>query len=111
MGTGAEANISIANRSQASGEEVARTIAEAEAHRSEDRQRLKKVENTNELEATIYEASKDCEDGKIADILQSAADKEAAWLEDNKETASAGDIAMHRRGLARRLEGKSTRGR
>jgi len=112
--TGAEANISIANRSQASGEEVARMIAEAEAHRSEDRQRLKKVENTNELEATIYEAyeaAKDCEDGKIADILQSAADKEAAWLEDNKDTASAGDIAMHRRGLARRLEGKSTRGR
>jgi len=112
--TNAVANISIANRSQASSEEVAKMVAEAEKFRSEDRQRLKKVENKNELEATIYEAfeaAKDIDDGKIADILNNAADKEQAWLDDNYETASAGDIAMHRRGLARRLEGKATRGR
>lgn len=110
--TGAEANISISNRSQASSEDVARMVEEAEKYKMEDIARLKKVESKNELEATIYEAieaARECDDAKMASILEEASEKEQAWLDENYETATAGDIAMHRRGLSRRLQGKSGR--
>lgn len=112
--TGAKANISIANRSQASSAEVEKMIKEAEKFKREDQQRLKKVEAKNELEATIYEAleaAKECDDASLRTILEEAADKEQAWLDDNYESASAGDIAMRRRGLSRRLQGKNPRAR
>lgn len=107
--TGAEANISIQNRSRASNEEVEKMIKEAEKFKAEDSKRIKKVEAKNELEATIFEAfeiAKTCEDGNLASILEKAADKEQAWIDDNYETASPGDIAMRRRGLERRMQGK-----
>jgi len=110
--TGAEANISIANRSRATNEEVEKMIAEAEKYKREDQQRIKKVENKNDLEATILEAfeiATECEDAKLANILQNAADKEQAWLDDNYDTASAGDIAMRRRQLARRFASRQGR--
>lgn len=110
--TGAEANISIANRSQATTAEVEKMVKEAEKFKREDQQRLKKVEAKNELEATIYEAfefAKECDDGNLASILEKAADKEQAWLDDNYDSASPGDIAMRRRGLNRRLQGKQNR--
>jgi len=110
--TGAEANISIQNRSRATNDEVERMIQEAERFKKEDQQRMKKVENKNELEATIYEAievARECEDGNLASILEKAADKEQAWLEDNYDTASAGDIAMRRRALQRRMQGQNRR--
>jgi len=106
--TGAEANISIANRSRASNAEVEKMVKEAEKFKREDQQRLKKVEAKNELEATIYEAQEIAKslDGNMIQIIEEAADKEQAWLDDNYETATAGDIAMRRRGLNRRLQGK-----
>lgn len=107
--TGAEANISIQNRSRATNEEVERMVAEAEKFKKEDQQRMKKVENKNELEATIYEAfefAKECDDANLSNILNKAADKEQAWLDDNYDTATAGDIAMRRRALARRIQGR-----
>merc|ERR1711865_1303464 len=107
--TGAEANISIANRSRASNEEVEKMVKEAEKFKQEDKQRLKKVESKNDLEACIYEAieiAKDLDDSKVATIIEDAAEKEQAWLEDNYESATAGDIAMRRRGLNRRIQGK-----
>lgn len=110
--TGAEANISIQNRSRATNEEVEKMIREAESFKKEDQQRIKKVENRNDLEATIYEAfeyAKECEDAGLAGVLEKAADKEQAWLDDNYETASAGDIAMRRRGLQNRIAGKNRR--
>jgi len=110
--TGAEANISIANRSQASASEVEKMIKDAEKFKREDQQRLKKVESKNELEATIYEAlefARECDDLNMQSILEKAADKEQAWLDDNYDSASSGDIAMRRRGLNRRLQGKQSR--
>lgn len=106
--TGAEANISIANRSRASNAEVEKMVKEAEKFKREDQQRLKKVEAKNELEATIYEAQEIAKDldASMATIIEEAAEKEQAWLDDNYETATAGDIAMRRRGLNRRLQGK-----
>merc|ERR1711966_197066 len=100
--TGAKANISIANRSQASSAEVEKMIKDAEKFKRLDQQRLKKVENKNELEATIYEAleaAKECADAGLAKILEDAAEKEQAWLDDNYDSASPGDIAMRRHGL------------
>jgi len=106
--TGAEANISIANRSRASNTEVEKMVKEAERFKREDQARLKKVENKNELEATIYEAQEIAKDldGNMAQIIEEAAEKEQQWLDDNYETATAGDIAMRKRGLNRRLQGK-----
>lgn len=107
--TGAEANISIQNRSRASDGEVARMVAEAERFKKEDQQRMKKVESKNELEAAIYEAlefAKECDDGNLASVLEKAADTEQAWLDDHYDTASSGDIAMRRRGLMRRMQGR-----
>lgn len=107
--TGAEANISIQNRSRASNEEVARMVAEAEKFRKADQQRMKKVEAKNELEAAIYEVldfAKECDDGNLANILEKAADSEQAWLDEHYDTASAGDIAMRRRALQRRMQGR-----
>lgn len=106
--TGAEANISIANRSRASNVEVEKMVKEAERFKKEDAARLKKVESKNELEATIYEAIEVAKtlDGNVATIIEEAAEKEQAWLDDHYETATAGDIAMRRRGLNRRLQGK-----
>merc|ERR1712137_925007 len=107
--TGAEANISIANRSRASHSEVQKMIAEADKFKKEDKARLKKVENKNELEACIYECldvAKGMDDRHQASIIEAAAEKEQLWLETNYETASPGDIALRRHALNRKLHGK-----
>jgi hypothetical protein len=70
---------------------------------------MKKVESKNELEAAIYEAMefvKECDDMALASVVEKAAEKEQGWLDDNYETASAGDIAMRRRALQRRMQGR-----
>jgi len=42
----------------------------------------------------------------MAGILTTAADKEQQWLDENYESAKASEIALRRRQLSRRLEGK-----
>jgi len=84
-------------------------VAEAKAFRQEDQERVRKIEAKNELEQVIYEAlaaAKDMKDAKMANILTTAADKEQVWLDENFTSAKVTDIALRRRQLARRLEGK-----
>lgn len=110
--TGAEARIAIANRSKASSEEVEKMIEEAARFKREDQQRVKKVENKNELEATIYEAlefAKECDDARLASDLEESCESAQAWLDDSFDSASAGDIAMRRRTIQRKMQGQHRR--
>lgn len=110
--TGANAKIAIANRSRATTAQIDKMVAEAAAFRVADQERVRKIEAKNELENVINEvlaAAKELDDGKMSNILSAAADKEQIWLDENYETAKAADIALRRRQLSRRLEGKSTR--
>lgn len=107
--TGANAKISISNRSRATTGQIDKMVAEAAAYRAADQERVRKIEAKNELEQVIIDvlsAAKEMDDGKMATILTTAADKEQMWLDENYETAKAAEIAMRRRQLARRLEGK-----
>lgn len=107
--TGAEAKISIANRSRATTAQIDKMVADAAAFRAQDQERVRKIEARNELEQVIFDAqafAKETDDGKLSHIISTAADKEAIWLEENYETAKAAEIALRRRALARRLEGK-----
>jgi molecular chaperone DnaK (HSP70) len=108
--TRASAKIEIANRSRATTDEIDKMVAEAAKFKEEDKERMRKIEAKNELEQAIYEcmnAAKETEDGKIANILTEAADKEQVWLDQNYDDVKAADIAMHRRALSRRLEGRA----
>jgi heat shock protein 1/8 len=110
--TGAKANISIQNRSKATTAQIDKMVADAEKFRVADQERIRKVESKNELEQVIFEClniSKETEDGKLANILATAAEKEQVWLEENYEDAKAAEIALRRRALSRRLEGKGGR--
>lgn len=107
--TGAEAKIEIANRSRVTSEEIEQMVADAAKYKVADEERIRKTEAKNELEATIFEvldAAKGMDDQKLADILANAADKEQQWLDDNYEEAKASEVALRRRQLARRIEGK-----
>jgi len=107
--TGAHAQIAIANRSRATTGQIDKMVAEAAAFRAQDQERVRKIEAKNELEQVIYEvlaAAKEASDNKLAGILTAAADKEQQWLDDNFESSKASDIALRRRQLSRRLEGK-----
>jgi len=110
--TNAKADIKISNRSRATTEEIDKMVAEAAKFKSEDAERVRKIESKNELEQVIFECiatAKEIDDGKLATILTEAAEKEQAWLEDHYEDAKASEIALRRRGLSRRLEGKQLR--
>jgi len=107
--TRAEAKIQISSRSRATTEEIDKMVAEAERYANEDKERVKKIELKNDMEQLIFEcqtAAKDMDDAKLANILSEAAEKEAAWLAENYEDCKASEIALHRRGLNRRLEGR-----
>lgn len=109
--TRAKAQIEIANRSRATTDEIDAMVAEAERYRLEDKERMRKVEAKNELEQVILEAvaasQEDSTDAKLANILKDAAEKEQVWLDDNYEEAKASEIALRRRALSRRLEGRT----
>jgi len=108
--TGAEAKIEIANRSRVTNDEIEKMVADAAKFKAADQERIRKVEAKNELEATIFECldiAKTLDDRKLADILAAAADKEQVWLDDNYEEAKASEVALRRRQLARRIEGKA----
>jgi len=110
--TGAVANIEINNRSRATTAEIDKMVAEAAKFKGEDQERINKTEAKNELERVIYEclnAAKEIDDGKLADILNKAADKEQVWLDDNYSTARASEINMKKRQLSRRLESRAGR--
>lgn len=110
--TGAVANIEINNRSRATTEEIDKMVAEAAKHKGEDQERIRKIEAKNDLEQTIFEclnAAKEMDDGKLAGILNAAADKEQMWLDENYESARASEVALRRRQLSRRLESRSGR--
>lgn len=110
--TQAEAKISIQNRSKATTAQIDKMVADAAAFRASDLERVRKSEARNELEQVIFEcinASKSMDDGRLANILATAADKEQIWLDENFEDAKASEIALRRRQLARRLEGKQSR--
>lgn len=107
--TGAHAHIAIANRSRATTGQIDKMVAEAAAFRAQDQERVRRIEAKNELEQVIFEtiaAAKEMKDGKLAGVLIAAADKEQQWLDDNYETAKSSEIALRRRQLSRRLEGK-----
>jgi len=107
--TGAHAHIAIANRSRATTGQIDKMVAEAAAFRAQDQERVRRIEAKNELEQVIFEvlsAAKEMSDGKMAGILTTAADKEQQWLDENYESAKASEIALRRRQLSRRLEGK-----
>jgi len=107
--TRATADISIANRSRATTEEIDRMVAEANKYKAEDQERLNKLEAKNTLEQAIFdvmEAAKEIDDGKLADILTKAADKEQMWLEENYETCRSADMNLRKRTLLRRLENR-----
>jgi heat shock protein 1/8 len=106
--TGAEANISITNRSQASDVDIKKMVADAEAFRKEDEVRVKKIEERNELENVInqtLEVAAEAEP-KIAKILEDAANKTNQWLDENYENTTPGNIALKRSALERRIAGK-----
>jgi L1 cell adhesion molecule like protein len=109
--TRAKAKITISNRSRATTDEIDAMVAEAERYRTEDKERMRKVEVKNEMEQVILEclsaAQDEGVDGKLAGILQSAAEKEQAWLDDNYEDAKASEIALRKQALSRRLKGKT----
>jgi heat shock protein 1/8 len=105
--TGAEAKISIANRSKMSSEEIDRMVKEAERFKKEDAERIKKMEAKNELEATIFQVldiAQEIDDRKMAGILEEAAHKDQLWMEEFGEAAKAAELAMRRRNLARRID-------
>lgn len=107
--TGSQAHIAIANRSRATTGQIDKMVAEAATFRAQDQERVRKIESKNELEQVIFEvlaAAKEMTDGKMAGILITAADKEQAWLDENFESAKASEVALRRRQLSRRLEGK-----
>lgn len=107
--TGAHAKIQISSRSRATTEEIDKMVAEAEKYAGEDKERVKKIELKNDMEQLIFEcqaAAKEMDNAKMANILSEAADKEAVWLEEHYHDAKASDIALHRRALNRRLEGR-----
>jgi heat shock protein 1/8 len=108
--TNAVANISIANRSKCSTEDIDRMVADAAKYKAADEERLRKVEAKNELESTIFEvmeAANASDDGKMAAILKTAAEKEEVWLETNYESVKSSEINLHRRQLSRRLGSKA----
>jgi L1 cell adhesion molecule like protein len=107
--TRAEAKIQISSRSRATTEEIDKMVAEAARYAGEDKERVKKIEMKNDMEQLIFEcqtAAKDMDDAKLANILSEACDKEAAWLAENYEDCKASEIALHKRALNRRLEGR-----
>lgn len=107
--TRATAKIQISSRSRATTEEIDKMVAEAQRYADEDKERVKKIELKNEFEQIIYdcqEAVKDMDDAKLANILSEACEKESAWLEENYEDCKASEIALHKRTLSRRLEGR-----
>jgi molecular chaperone DnaK (HSP70) len=107
--TKCKAEISIANRSRATTEEIDKMVAEAAKYKAEDQERLAKVEAKNGLEEAIYTAldlSKSLDDTKLAGILFEAANKDQAWLDANFEDSKASEINLRRRALSRRMEGK-----
>lgn len=105
--TGSKADITIANRSAVSSEEIERMIADAAEHKKEDEERIKKFEAKHELEVTItdvYDIAKGMEDMNLAEILSKAADADQQWLDDCYEDSKASEINLRRRNLARRIE-------
>ena len=110
--TGAEAEITIADRSRASPEEVERMVAEAAQHRKDDERRVKAQEAANRLEETINEAIEHVEtirhtEAKLAGLIEKAATEHAQWLENNRETASASDFKKRSDELERRMASKN----
>jgi len=108
--TRAKADIKISSRSRATTEEIDKMVAEANKYKEEDQERMRKIEAQNELEQVIFEcqaAAKEMDDGKLSAILMEAAEKEQAWIDENGEDAKASEIALRRRGLTRRLEGRA----
>jgi L1 cell adhesion molecule like protein len=108
--TKCKAEITIANRSRATTEEIDKMVAEAAKYKAEDQERLAKTEAKNALEEAIYTAldlSKTLDDSKLANILYEAANKEQAWLDEKFEEAKASEIALHRRTLNVRMAGKN----
>jgi len=105
--TQAEANVTIANRSKMSEEEIEKMVKDAEKFKAADEERMKKIESKNELEATIFQVLdivSELEDPKLAKVLEEAANKDQVWLEENGETAKASELAMRRRNLSRRID-------
>jgi len=108
--TRAKANIEISSRSRATTEEIDKMVAEAAKFNEEDKERVKKIEMKNDMEQCIFDcmtAAKETEDTKMSSILAEAADKAQVWLEENYEDAKASEIALQRRALSRRLEGRA----
>jgi len=108
--TRAKADIKISSRSRATTEEIDKMVAEAAKYNEEDKERVKHIETRNELEQVILEcmaAAKDTDDAKLSAILSEAAEKEQVWLEEKSEDAKASEIALRRRTLSRRLEGRT----
>ena len=107
--TGAEARTEIQAKGRSSDEEVKRMIAEAQRFRQEDEARLKKVEAQNALESTINEVMEEIpniSDKRLAAIIEDAAQKAQIWLDDNLETATAGELNSTRKALEMRLNNR-----
>jgi heat shock protein 1/8 len=108
--TGATADISIANRSKCSTEEIDRMVKDAQKYKDADQERSRKIEARNEMESTIVEvmeASKKVDDPKLAGILRTASEKEELWMETSFEKAKSSEINIRRRQLARRLTARA----
>jgi len=108
--TGCGAEITISNRSRATTDQIDSMVAEAAKFKEQDEERLRKVESKNELEEVIYEClstAQTMDDAKLGNVLTKAAEAEQVWLDENYEEAKASEIALRRRQLARRVEGKA----
>lgn len=111
--TGATNKIEISNRSRATTEEIDNMVAEAAKFKEQDMERARKTEAKNELENVIYDCIStakelEADDGKMAQILITAATKEQEWLDTNFDNAKASEVAIRRRALGKRLEGKQS---
>lgn len=109
--TKAKANVTIADRSRATTDEIDEMVAEAKKFKTQDQDRLRKIDAKNRLEEAIYDAlevvaeQEESNPGqKVTKVLKEAAEKDQKWLDDNYETAKTTDIAMRGRALRRRFE-------
>jgi molecular chaperone DnaK len=91
-GTGKEQRITITASSGLSDSDIEKMVQDAEAHRSEDQERRKKVEVHNRLEALIYSTEKSFEEHKEKLSAGDLGTLNSA-IEAAKKALEAGDLA------------------
>jgi len=100
--TGARAEITIAGQNRASDSDIERMMKDAETFRKEDEARVKKMESINELETLLNDISELMLSDPTADVaeLDKLQSETMQWLDDHREEASAGEVALKKRAVS-----------